>query len=132
MDKPSPRQTMFREPFPILTVQDPARSVRFYVDNFDFEVTYRWPDDGPVEFAYLQLGGHAMAVGSPRGGEATGNGPPRCTMCFYVDDTDEACERLLAAGVRQVTAPWDAEWGERMAVFEDPDGTPILVTAQTS
>jgi hypothetical protein len=27
---------------------------------------------------------------------------------------------------------WGAEWGERMAIFQDPDGTPTLITAQTA
>jgi uncharacterized glyoxalase superfamily protein PhnB len=129
MKETASQTRMFREPFPILTVSDPNRSVRFYSDNFDFELTYRWPEQGPIEFAYLQLGVHAIAVGSPRAGESIG-GAQGCTLCMYVDDTDRACERLLAAGVRQVAPPWEAQWGERMAIFEDPDGTPILITSQ--
>ena len=129
MGAPYEQAAMFRDPFPILTVTDPDRSVRFYADNFDFELTYRWPEEGPIEFAHLQLGVHAIALGSPNEAE-TSAGPSRCTLCMYVDDTDRACERLLGAGVRQVAPPWDAEWGERMAIFEDPDGIPILVTAQ--
>jgi uncharacterized glyoxalase superfamily protein PhnB len=125
-----PNASMFREPFPILTVADPSRSVRFYTDNFDFELTYRWPEEGRIEFAYLQLGVHAIAVGAPREGEDAGGAG--CTLCMYVDDTDRACERLVGRGVRQIAAPWNAEWGERMAIFEDPDGTPILITAQTA
>jgi catechol 2,3-dioxygenase-like lactoylglutathione lyase family enzyme len=55
---------VFREPFPILHVQDPERSARFYCDNFGFEQTFRWPKEGPLEFAFLQLGETGIGVAS--------------------------------------------------------------------
>lgn len=35
---------------------------------------------------------------------------------------DEAAARVQAAGFSVVTEPWDAFWGQRYAVVQDPDG----------
>jgi catechol 2,3-dioxygenase-like lactoylglutathione lyase family enzyme len=127
---------MFREPFPILHVQDVERSARFYCDNFGFEQTFRWPEEGPLEFAFLQLGETGIGVATtappklpdwPEGSE-TGS----FQLCIYTDDTDDAAERLVANGVKRVTAPRTMDWGERLAFFEDPDGNLIHVTAVTA
>jgi catechol 2,3-dioxygenase-like lactoylglutathione lyase family enzyme len=68
---------VFREPFPILHVEDVARSVRCYRESFGFELDYRWPDEGPIEFAFLKLGETGIGIATtaqpplpdwPRGG----------------------------------------------------------------
>lgn len=38
---------------------------------------------------------------------------------------DELHARLVAAGHQSLQEPWDAFWGARYAVVEDPDGNPI-------
>jgi lactoylglutathione lyase len=127
---------MFREPFPILHVQDVERSARFYSDNFGFDQTFRSPEVGPLEFAFLQLGETGIGVASraqptlpdwPEGRE-TGS----FELCIYTDDTDAAAERLRARGVKQLTVPREMESGEKLAFFEDPDGNLIHVTAVSS
>jgi catechol 2,3-dioxygenase-like lactoylglutathione lyase family enzyme len=126
---------MFREPFPILHVRDAERSARFYCDNFGFEQTFRWPEEGPLEFAFLQLGETGIGVASravpslPDWPEDRETGSFQ--LCIYTDDTDAAAERLAARGVKQVTAPRAMEWGEKLAFFEDPDGNLIHVTAKS-
>jgi catechol 2,3-dioxygenase-like lactoylglutathione lyase family enzyme len=124
---------MFREPFPILHVSDVERSVRFYTEGFGFEVAFRWPDDGLLEFAYLKLGQTGIGIG--------GTGPPPLPdwpagqplgsfeLCIYADNTDSAAERLRSLGVKQVTSPREMPWGEKLAFFEDPDGNLLHVTA---
>ena len=124
---------MFREPFPILHVADVERSVRFYVECFGFELSFRFPDDGELEFAFLKLGETGIGIGSTAApdlpdwpdGRETGS----FQLCIYAEDTDAAAERLRALGVRQVTAPRAMPWGEKLAFFEDPDGNLIHVTA---
>lgn len=37
-------------------------------------------------------------------------------------EVDEAAYRVKAAGFIVVNEPWDAVWGQRYAVVEDPDG----------
>jgi lactoylglutathione lyase len=127
---------MFREPFPILHVQDVDRSARFYRDNFGFEQTFRFPVEGPLEFAFLQLGETGIGVASAAA-PALPDWPMdreigSFQLCIYADDTDAAAERLRARGVKQLTAPREMEWGEKLAFFEDPDGNLIHVTAVTA
>lgn len=124
---------MFREPFPILHVADVEGSVRFYVDCFGFELAFRFPDEGELEFAFLKLGETGIGIGSTAhpdlpdwpAGRETGS----FQLCIYTEDTEAAAERLRALGVRPVTAPRAMPWGERLAFFEDPDGNLIHVTA---
>jgi catechol 2,3-dioxygenase-like lactoylglutathione lyase family enzyme len=124
---------MFREPFPILHVSDVERSVRFYTEAFGFELGFRWPDEGPLEFAFLRLGETGIGVSTA--------GPPPIPdwpadrdlgsfqLCIYADDVDRAAARLNALGARRLTAPREMPWGEKLAFFEDPDGNLLHVTA---
>jgi catechol 2,3-dioxygenase-like lactoylglutathione lyase family enzyme len=43
-------------------------------------------------------------------------------VIFYHSDVDALHARVVAAGYRPVTAPRDAEWGERFFHLTDPDG----------
>jgi catechol 2,3-dioxygenase-like lactoylglutathione lyase family enzyme len=43
-------------------------------------------------------------------------------VIFFVDDVDAMHERAVAAGLRPVTTPTDATWGERYFHLHDPDG----------
>ena len=43
-------------------------------------------------------------------------------VIFYEPNVDELYARLVAAGYRPLTAPRDAEWGERFFHLTDPDG----------
>jgi lactoylglutathione lyase len=124
---------MFREPFPILHVEQPERSVRFYRECFGFEEQMRWPEDGPLEFAFLRMGETGIGIASTAAPELPDWPSERhlgsFQLCIYTDDTDAAAGRLVAQGVTQLTAPYEAPWGETLAFFEDPDGNLIHVTA---
>jgi lactoylglutathione lyase len=125
----------FRDPFPILYATDVERAVRFYVDAFGFEVGYRWPQEGPAEYAFLRLdplgiGISAYSAPERLHGAAPAEGsPPRFELCVYADDVDRASERLVDLGALELLPPADQPWGERVAYFSDPDGNPIQVTA---
>lgn len=43
-------------------------------------------------------------------------------VIFYEPNIDELYARLVVAGCRPLTAPRDAEWGERYFHLTDPDG----------
>lgn len=56
----------------------------------------------------------------------TGEG--RIGLGFECDDpaaVDATHDALVAAGARSHLAPWDAFWGQRYAVVEDPDGNHV-------
>ena len=124
---------MFREPFPILHVRDVDRSVALYAEAFGFEIGFRWPEAGPLDFAFLKLGETGIGIGRrdapPVPDWPEGRDLGDFQLCIYTDDTDRAAERLVALGLRQVTAPRAMPWGEKLAFFEDPDGNLIHVTA---
>ena len=118
--------TTFREPFPILSVDDVERAAGFYVDNLGFEQVYRFPPEGEPDFAFLKL--EPLGIGlSKRQAEH----PERdFELCIYTDDVDAAAELLRAGGAEQVQEPADQKWGERLAYFRDPDGHLLHVTAK--
>jgi len=47
--------TTFREPFPILAVDDVGPAGEFYVSTFGFELKYRFPLEGEPDFLFLSL-----------------------------------------------------------------------------
>jgi catechol 2,3-dioxygenase-like lactoylglutathione lyase family enzyme len=124
---------VFREPFPILHVSDVDRSVALYAKAFGFEIAFRWPEDGPLEFAFLKLGETGIGIGRakppPLPDWPAGRDLGSFQLCIYADDADAAAERLRSLGLKQVTAPRAMPWGEKLAFFEDPDGNLIHVTA---
>jgi lactoylglutathione lyase len=124
---------MFREPFPILHVQDVERSAARYVEAFGFEVAFRWPDEGALEFAFLKLGETGIGIGRadlpPVPDWPEGRDVGSFQLCIYADDTSIAAERLRSLGWTQVTEPREMPWGEKLAFFEDSDGNLVHVTS---
>jgi lactoylglutathione lyase len=116
----------FREPFPILYVDDVPRSLGFYTESLGFEVSYRWPSEGETAFAFLKLEPLGIAV-SQRRAEDEGRD---FELCLYTDDANRAAEQLRAAGAEEVQPPRDEPWGERRTYFRDPDGNLVHI-AQT-
>ena len=45
--------------------------------------------------------------------------------CGSPAEVDEVYARITAAGYKGRKAPWDAFWGQRYAVVEDPDGNGV-------
>jgi lactoylglutathione lyase len=113
----------FREPFPILYVDDVQRAIRFYTESLSFEVSYRWPIEGETAFAFLKLEPLGIAV-SKRSPEHEGRD---FELCLYTDDADRAAARLRAAGADEVQPPQDEPWGERRTYFRDPDGNLVHI-----
>jgi len=62
----------------------------------------------------------------PSGGHAM-------SMAFLLDsadDVDRLYEELIADGYTSHKEPWDAFWGQRYAVINDPDGNPVDLFAR--
>jgi len=117
------RVTSFREAFPILAVDDPARAGEFYISTLGFEQKYRFPPEGEPDFLFLSLPPLGIGIGRRREGE------PEHALCIYTDDVDAAAEALRAAGAGEVTPPADQAWGERMTRFRDLDGHLLVIVA---
>ena len=121
------RRTSFREAFPIVYVDDVARAATFYVEAMGFEQVYRFPPEGDVDFTFLRLDPHGIALSRQNDDRNAGRG---FELCIYTDDVDAAADGLRAAGAEEVQPPADQEWGERLTYFRAPDGTLLHVTAK--
>jgi lactoylglutathione lyase len=124
----------FSEPFPILYVADVERSARFYADGFGFELSFRWPKEGQVDYAYLRLpAGVGIGLTTIAAAEQVQARPlararmPSFELCIEAADVDSACAHLVGLGAVILTTPKDMPWGERVAYVEDPDGHPVHI-----
>jgi catechol 2,3-dioxygenase-like lactoylglutathione lyase family enzyme len=55
-------------------------------------------------------------------------GGHRAALAFLCDDpadVDATYARMVDAGFTGHVAPWNAAWGQRYAVLQDPDGTAV-------
>ena len=120
-----------REPFPIIYVEDVARSETFFRDAFGFEAVYRFPPEGPSEFVFLELEPSGIGIGAADGENVHGRpvvpGAGSFELFLYVDDMDAACTHLRELGAPELRGPVDEPWGERRAYFADPDGNTIHI-----
>src|SRR2546423_6858652 len=109
-----------------MVVKDMGASLRFYrllgldipegQDGEDFvEVTangYR-----------ISWNGLEMMKGlDPDWVEPVGNRMDLAFKCDSPTEVDEVYNRMIRAGYKGRKEPWDAFWGQRYAVVEDPDG----------
>ena len=107
----------FRDAFPILYADNVEGAVDFYVSMLGFEIKFRWPEEGTLEFAFLRLDPLGIGIGR-RHEYIRGD----FELCIYTDDIDTAAERLREAGAEELRPPADEIWGERRAYFRDPQG----------
>jgi uncharacterized glyoxalase superfamily protein PhnB len=115
----------FREPFPILHVEDVDAASRFYCGTFGFEETYRNEEDGVPEFAFLALEPYGIGIARRPPGEERD-----VALWLYADDVDAAASALREAGAEEVLPPTDQPWGERLCTFVDPNGHLVHVGAK--
>jgi catechol 2,3-dioxygenase-like lactoylglutathione lyase family enzyme len=76
----------------------------------------------------LDFDSSELAARYNAGWRETGDGPGRCVIGFSVatrEDVDERYAALTAAGYKGLQPPYDAFWGARYAIVEDPDGNPV-------
>ncbi|MFW5745167.1 MAG: VOC family protein [Spirochaetota bacterium] len=105
---------------------DVDRMKSFYRDVLGFPVKndlgeYVELESPGVRFAICRRGimaDHAAEFAKPASGQAFELAFP----CEEPAHVDEAYERLTALGAAGVTPPQDMPWGQRTALFADPDG----------
>jgi predicted enzyme related to lactoylglutathione lyase len=104
---------------------DPEAAATFYRRLFGWDFENAMPPESPGKYLIARLrGGDVAAVGSqPEGG------PPNAVWNTYVavDSADATTARVLAAGGRVLTDPFDVMAAGRMAVFTDPEGAAFCV-----
>lgn len=118
-----------------ITVSDLERSLDFYQGLLGFRVLGRldFPhDERGFTIAYLDTGrgmlelfSFTQAATEPTGWKADDRQAGMRHFALRVTDLDAIAGQLARAGVPFTVAPMDAAGGVRIALFTDPDGTPI-------
>lgn len=117
-----------------IAVHDMARSLSFY-RTLGLSIPEGQDQEAHVE---LDLGGIRLAwdtIDMLRGayGEWVDNPTgQRIELAFACDSAagvDAAYDRLTDGGARGHREPWDAFWGQRYAIVEDPDGNFVSLFA---
>jgi lactoylglutathione lyase len=123
--------------FPMLSVDDLARSLGFYRDLLGFVEAYRFPEGDSAVFVTLTAGSSEIGLGqlgpnpALHGRVQRPASGHRIELCVYVDDVVAMIERARRAGFSVVLEPVDQPWGERIAYLEDPDGNLVMLAAQS-
>jgi len=120
-----------------VTATDMRRSIAFYAAvGFDFAGAD--PAADHVEPAAPE-GATRLMIDSAALAERIHGRPPRpashsgfAILCDTADDVDARAAAVAAAGFAVVSDPWDAFWGQRYAVLEDPDGYRVDLFAPLS
>ena len=112
-----------------MTVSDASASLKFYQAAFGFKVTGQVMrnDAGAVMHAGMRLGDTAIMF-APQGmssemrAPASSGATDSLSLYVYVSDVDALAARAERAGAKVLQRPADQFWGDRIAVFKDPDG----------
>jgi methylmalonyl-CoA/ethylmalonyl-CoA epimerase len=116
----------------VLTVPDFDAAVAFYRDAIGLEQVADWSsDEGRVVLleagrATVELMDEAQAALVDRV-EAGRRVSGAVRLAVEVGDSEEAAQRLVAAGAEQVAPPVETPWGDRNARVRAPDGMQLTV-----
>jgi uncharacterized glyoxalase superfamily protein PhnB len=114
---------------PYMTVSDAGASLRFYEEAFGFRLTGEAMRDaaGVVQHAGMRLG-DAWIMFAPQGMSSDMRAPASSgaidslSLYIYVPDVDALTARAERGGAKVLQRPANQFWGDRIAVFRDPDG----------
>ncbi len=114
---------------PYMTVRNGQKSLEFYAAAFGFKSTGQVMrnDAGEVMHAGMRLG-QAAIMFAPQGmssamrAPADSGAPDSLSLYIYVPDVDRLATRAERAGATVLQKPADQFWGDRIAIFKDPDG----------
>ncbi len=120
----------------IISAKDVEQSLQFYRSVLGFDLAYRWPGDGPLEYAFLRSDEIAVwivaeaMVEKLRRTSLGRRDSVKLELCIEVDDVAASADRLVQKGANLVAATNQQPVRGRTAVFEDPDGNLIRIQAK--
>ena len=117
-----------------ISVSDMTRSIRFYR-----LVGLAFPD-AKADEPYVEVktpNGYRISLNAqsmekeldPSWVEPRGQRVGLAFLCESPKHVDETYAAIVAAGHKGHKAPWDAFWGQRYAIVEDPDGAHVSLFA---
>lgn len=114
---------------PYMTVRDAGASLEFYAKAFGFKVEGMVMKDaqGVVQHAGMSLGEAKIMFAPQRMSSdmrtpAASGATDSLSLYVYVKSVDALAKRAQSAGAQLLQAPADQFWGDRIAIFRDPDG----------
>ena len=115
-----------------LTVADFDNALAFYRDALGLEQTADWSSEqgrvvllegGRATLELLDEAQAALVDDIEAGSRVSGH----VRLALEVPDSEEAAQRLIAAGADQVAPPVTTPWGDRNARLRAPDGLQLTL-----
>jgi len=122
----------------IISAKNIEQSLQFYRSLLGFDLAYRWPPEGPVEYAFLRSGEIAVwivaqgMVEKLRRTSFSNRDLAKLELHIEVDDVAPTAGRLMQKRANLVAASIHQSDSGRADVFEDPDGNLIHIQARRS
>ena len=114
-----------------LSVTDIPRAIRFYrILGLDFPDTAQGEHNVEVKTNGYRISLNAQALEkdlTPGWVEPRGQRAGLAFLCGSPSEVDATYAKIVAAGHKGVKEPWDAFWGQRYALVEDPDGAHVSI-----
>jgi len=111
----------------ILFVSDMNRSVAFYRDVLGWPLKCQSPERTEFVIEGTTLALHYAS--KPSGAAAVqGDLAGRCQLGLWVDDVEAFHQDMVARGTLCIQPPTEEAFGDKLAVYADPDGLPFSVT----
>lgn len=117
-----------RELWPLLSVRDMQRSIRFYRD-LGFEVVGAAEAEGAVYWCRLRRGGACLMLQQFEGATSGHTGDD--ALYVICEDADDIFSELEAKGV-DVQRPVVAEYGMKQLLVPEPDGRTLVFESPTA
>jgi predicted enzyme related to lactoylglutathione lyase len=120
----------------IISAKDIEQSLQFYRSLLGFDLAYRWPPEGPVEYAFLRSGEIAVwivaegMVEKLRRTSFSNRDVAKLELHTEVDDVAETADRIVQKGGNLAAVTIQQPDTGQIAVFEDPDGNLICIQAK--
>lgn len=112
---------------PTFVFKDGRKALEFYKQAFGAVETFVMPGPGGqgILHASLKIGNSNIMLGDerpggPRSAESMGGSP--VAFYLYVENSESAFKKAVAAGATVVQPMQDAFWGDRLGTVKDPFG----------
>lgn len=121
---------------PYLYIKGAGEAIEFYKKAFGATETLRMPGPGGrVMHAEVKIGNSILMLADEnpeRGAISPATlGGAGASIMFYTDDVDAVFKQALAAGAKELMAPMDMFWGDRMGSISDPFGHQWTIATHT-
>ncbi|MGA8763005.1 MAG: VOC family protein, partial [Candidatus Sulfotelmatobacter sp.] len=118
----APIRRGFRTVTPYMIAPDGDALLAFAKNAFGAEETFRAIGGAGGIHGEIRIGDTMLMMGGGIPGKPFNAKPNATALHIYVEDTDAAYRKALAAGAASISKPQDHEYGERGAGVKDPFG----------